>query len=229
LVLNPTPRRRFGVALGVILTGVTAGLIGFAGPAVAHTPKISAECKGEVTTLRVKLTDYQVSKSKVNHVKVEDNGKVLKDVDFKDKYEESFKTSAAEKHTFKVTVKAWDDPKGDRGWSFEATRNVEACVTTTTTTTTETTTTTTDSTPPSTETTTTTTDSTPPSTETTTTTTESTTSPTTVPTTTTTPAAFDDEELPNTGASIALPLGIAGVLLAGGAAALFIVRRRGKA
>jgi LPXTG-motif cell wall-anchored protein len=49
-----------------------------------------------------------------------------------------------------------------------------------------------------------------------------------VPTTTTTPAV-KEEALASTGASIGLPLGIAGVLLVGGAVLLFVVRRRSKA
>jgi LPXTG-motif cell wall-anchored protein len=215
LALNSTPRRSFGVALGVVLTGVTAGLIGFAGVASAHTPKVSAECKGDTSVVSVNLTQYSVKQGKTNHVQVLDGKTVLDDKDFADKYKNTFKVSGAVDHEFIVHIKAWDDPKGEHGWTTDATLDVKACVTvppsssTTSETTTTTTTTTTEvTTPPS----------------------SSTEAPPVVATSTTTPPpAAQGGPLAETGASIALPLGIAGVLIIGGAGALFVVRRRSKA
>ncbi|MFL6119146.1 LPXTG cell wall anchor domain-containing protein [Actinophytocola sp.] len=216
MALNSTPRRRFGVALGVVLTGVTAGLIGFAGVASAHTPQVSAECKGETTTLKVNLTQYSTSKKKSNHVQVLDGTQKLADTDFQKDYKNSFNVSGSVAHDFTVHVKAWDDVDGQHGWSKDFPVHVDACVTvpppdtettTTTTTTTETTTT------PA-----------PSTTESTTTTTQV--APVVATSTTTPPPAAQGGPLAETGASIALPLGIAGVLLAGGVVMLFVVRRR---
>lgn len=215
MALNSTPRRRLGVALGVVLTGVAAGLIGFAGVASAHTPHVSADCKGETTVLKVKLDAYN---SRVtNTVTVTDGDTTLDDKEFKSSYSEKFEVPGDVDHTFTVKVVAGDDTSGKKGWSFTKTLGVKACVTppeTTTTTTTE------ETTPPE------TTTEVPPSEETTTTTTEV--APV-VNTSTTTPAPeVQNEGLAETGASIAWPLGIAGVLLVGGVGALFVVRRRGK-
>jgi LPXTG-motif cell wall-anchored protein len=213
LSLNSTPRRRFGVALGVVLTGVAAGLIGFAGIASAHTPHLSAECKGETTTLTVKLDSYNARET--NTVKVTDGGTTLDEGDFKSSYDKKFDVPGNVDHSFTVKVVAGDDKSGKKGWSFEKTLDVKACVAPP-----ETTTTTTEA-PPET----TTTTEAPPSSETTTTTTEV--APV-VNTPTTSPAPeVQNEGLAETGASIAWPLGIAGVLLVGGVVALFVVRRRG--
>ena len=218
MALNSTPRRRFGVALGAVLTGVAASLIGFTGTASAHTPHVKASCEGDTTTLSVKLTAYNEKKS--NTVKVTDGDEVLVDTSFKTNFEETYETSGAVDHVFTVTVQAWDDPEGDKGFSFTKELEVEKCVTETTTTTT-TTETTSETTPP-TET------STPSETPTSSSTEAPPVTTTVVPTTTTSPAV-EEAALAETGASIALPLGIAGVLLAGGAVLLFVVRRRGKA
>jgi LPXTG-motif cell wall-anchored protein len=218
LALNLTPRRRFGVAIGVVLATVSTGLIGFAGTAGAHTNKSSAECKDDTTTLTVDLTAYRDEKK--NTVKITDNGTVLYEDEFGKDYQDTFEVPGDVKHTFTIDVVAWDDPVDEDNkneWSFSEQHVVEACV---------------EVTEPPTE----TTETTPPS-ETTTTTTEAPPAPTssevappvaTTPPTTTTPAV-QEEALAETGASIALPLGIAGVLIVGGVGALFVVRRRSKA
>lgn len=208
MALNSTPRRRYGVGLGVVLTGAVAGLIGFAGIASAHVPTVSAECAGKYTTLTVTLAKYDGSKT--NTVKVTDGDKVLDETQFKDSYSLKKGDLAGDvKHTFTVVVKAGDDPTGKRGFSFTETKVVEACVTA----------------PPTKDTTTTTTTEVPPPPS------QTTTSPVAAPVvaTTTTPAAQAAPPLAETGASIAIPLGIGGVLLAGGVALMFVVRRRSKA
>jgi LPXTG-motif cell wall-anchored protein len=214
LALNLTPRRRFGVALGVVLATVSTGLIGLTGTAGAHTNRSAAECVDDTTTLTVDLTAY--NKKKDNTVTVTDNGTVVHEGSFEENYQEKFEVPGDVEHVFTIEVKAWDDPKGEKGWSFTDEHKVAACV---------------EVTEPPTE----TTETTPPS-ETTTTTTEAPPAPTsseappvatTPPTTTTT--EVQEEALAETGASIALPLGIAGVLIVGGVGALFVVRRRSKA
>ena len=220
MALNSTPRRRFGVTLGAVLTGVAASLIGFAGTASAHTPDLKASCEGDTTTLWVHLKSYNAEKS--NTVKITDGGQTLADTSFKSGYEKSFKTSGAVDHVFTVTVKAWDDPQGEKGFSFTKELKVEKCVIETTTTTTTTESSTSETTPPS------ETSSSPSETPTSSSSSAPPVSSTVVPTTTTT-AAVEEAALAETGASIGLPLGIAGVLLVGGGVLLFIVRRRGKA
>jgi LPXTG-motif cell wall-anchored protein len=221
LALNSTPRRRFGVALGVVLAGVTAGLIGFAGVASAHTSDLSASCRGDKTTLTVNLTRYLdgTKKGTENHVKITDNGKVLADTGFQAEYRDKvFVVSGAEKHTFLVDVTAWDSAQ----YNVHAKRVVEACVTTPPPTKTTTSSQTTQTTTTTTTTTGTTVASTPPSSSTEVV-------PVVATSTTTPPPAAQGGPLAETGASIALPLGIAGVLIIGGVGALFVVRRRSKA
>ena len=217
MALNSTPRRRYGVGLGVVLTGTVAGLIGFAGIASAHTPAVNAVCKGETSTLSVDLTQYATQRGKTNHVKVTDGTKVLDDVDFQQQYKKSFDASGAEAHTFTVSITAWDDPRGEHKWTRVEKREVAACVTPPKTTTTTTT--------PPVETTTT---EVPPPSSTTPTTTTTVAAPV-IATSSTTPAPQAAPALAETGASIAVPLGIGGVLLVGGAGMLFFVRRRNKA
>jgi LPXTG-motif cell wall-anchored protein len=204
LALNSSPRRRFGVGLGVVLATVSAGMIGVVGTASAHTNRSSAECVDPTTTLTVDLTAY--STKHTNTVKITDGDTVLdENNDFGKEYAKKFEVPGDVEHNFTIVVKAGDDDK----FSFTKEYKVEACVETP---------------PPSSET------STPPV-ETTTetpapTSSEAPPAPTTPPTTTTTE---QEEVLAETGASVALPLGIAGVLIVGGAGALFVVRRRSKA
>lgn len=208
MALNSSPRRRYGVGLGVVLATVSAGMIGFVGTAAAHTNKSKAECVDDTTTLTVDLTAYNTKVK--NTVKITDGETVLHEGEFpKGTYQEQFEVPGDVEHVFTIVVKAGDDPEGKKGWSFTDEHKVEACVETP---------------PPSSET------STPPV-ETTTetpapTSSEAPPAPTTPPTTTTTE---QEEVLAETGASVALPLGIAGVLIVGGAGALFVVRRRSKA
>lgn len=212
MALNSTPRRRYGVALGVVLATVSAGLIGFAGTAAAHTNKSSAKCEGDTTTLTVDLTAYRKNEEnkQSNTFKITDGETVLDEGTFDRNYQKEFEFPGDVDHVFTIDVTAWDDPKGERGWTFTQEHEVAACVEQTTTPPTETTT---------------------PPVETTTetpvpTSSEAPPAPTTPPTTTTTE---QEEVLAETGASVALPLGIAGVLIVGGAGAMFFVRRRSKA
>ncbi|WP_133902897.1 LPXTG cell wall anchor domain-containing protein [Actinophytocola oryzae] len=211
------------MALGVVLTGVAAGLIGFAGAASAHTRDVKAACEGDTTTLQLNLQSYATSKKKENHVKVTDGTETLVDEGFQSKFVKNYKTSGSVEHTFTVVVTAWDD---NAKYGFTQTLHVKACVAAPPSSTSETTTTTTTTSSSTTET---TSSTEAPPTETTSSTENVVAPPSVTPTTTTTTPEVKEEALASTGASIGLPLGIAGVLLAGGAAALFVVRRRSKA
>jgi LPXTG-motif cell wall-anchored protein len=201
-----TSRRWLDVAGRALVGAAVAAtaLVAFATPASAHTPEVKAGCKDGKTTLTVKLTKY--NSHQANTVKVTDGNAVLADTSFATDYSKVFEADPTVDHAFTVTVVAWDDPKSEKGWSFVKRLPVEACVTPTTTTTTTTETTTTTTVPP--------------------TTTEETT--TEAPTTTVAPTSPppSDTDLANTGASLAVPLSLGALLLAGGGALLFMARRR---
>lgn len=213
-----TARRWPGVAGGALATvavAVTAALV-TAGPAAAenprihHTPKVTADCTDGTTALKVKLTKYVPSGE--NTVKVTQNGAVLDDTEFDRDYERTWEFPGDVDYTFVVDVKAWDDPNSSKGYSFVKTIKVPACVTPTSTTT-----------PPPTSTTTT---EPPTMTSAPTTTTESSTTETSPPPTSVAPAPPGEGGLPDTGASILIPLVIGALMLAGGAGLLVLMRRR---
>lgn len=195
----------------------SAGLLA-AAPASAHTPSLKSGCVDGNAVLTVGLTRYDGRRS--NAVTVEDNGRSLEDGRFRESFRRSYSEPGTVEHVFTVTVRAWDDPRGERGWSFTRRLTAPPCVTPTTTTTT---------TVPATTTTTTTVTTTTPV-ETTTTTTTTTTPltfdwPTTQRKALVVPAA-DDRGLPDTGADVTVPLVLGVLLLSGGTAVLFVLRRR---
>ncbi|HEV7649192.1 MAG TPA: hypothetical protein VGP26_13625 [Actinophytocola sp.] len=198
-----TARRRLGAALSVLGVGVAAAaaIVGMAGTAGAHVPDIQAQCTDQGSVVRVHLERYDGNG--VNSVKVMDGDKVLLDTtQFQSDFDQTFDgLDATVNHAFTADVKAHDDPDGSRGFTKVLTAEAAACVT-----------------PPPT---TTTTEAPPTSSE----------APPVPPTTTTTvaPQAKPAPPLAETGASIALPLGIGAVLLVGGGVLLFVVRRRGRA
>jgi len=219
MALNSTSRRRYGALLAAATTAAVAAIIGLASPASAHDKKANAWCDEETatTTLEVDFTRYDDKKPNTIEIKNGDEV-VLELTEFGRNYQDEWTFPGDVDYDFHVVVVAWDGEQ----FGYDKKHPVKACVTETTTTTTTTTT----------ETTTTTT--------TTTTSEEPTTSPSEEPTTTTTvpqtPTASPtpsnvagEDDLAETGASIALPLGIAGVLLVGGLVALFVVRRRSRA
>jgi hypothetical protein len=195
-----TARRRVGAALSALGVSVVAAaaLVGMAGTASAHEPKIKAECTEEGTVLEVKLKKYD-SRGE-NTVKIMDGDEVLLDTtQFGESFEQSFDgLDPTVDHVFTADVKAHDDPNGDKGFTKVLTAEAKSCVTPPPTTTT------TEAPPPSSE--------APPA-----------------PPTTTSPAPQPAPPLAETGASIALPLGIGAVLLVGGGVLMFVVRRRSRA
>jgi LPXTG-motif cell wall-anchored protein len=199
-----TAGRRFGAAISAVGVGIAAAaaLVGMAGNASAHEPQIAAQCTDKGTVVAVKLSRYDGNG--VNTVRITDGDTVLLDTtQFGGSFEQSFDgLDATVDHVFTADVKAHDDPDGSRGFTKVLTATAAACVTPPPTTTTEV--------PP--------------------TTTEA---PPVPPTTTTTEApAVQPAPAPplaETGASIALPLGIGAVLLVGGGVLLFFVRRRNRA
>jgi hypothetical protein len=199
-----TARSRFGAAISAVGIGIAAAaaLIGMAGTASAHEPQIAAQCTDKGTVVAVKLVRYDGNG--MNTVKIMDNDTVLLDTtQFGGSFEQSFDgLDATVDHHFTADVKAHDDPDGSRGFTKVLTADAAACVTPPPTTTTEA--------PPT-----------------------SSEAPPVPPTTTTTEApAVQPAPAPplaETGASVALPLGIGAVLLVGGGVLLFVVRRRGRA
>jgi hypothetical protein len=195
-------------------------------PASAHTPNWTARCVDGQMKVSVDLEQYQKgSDGKTNTVTLTDTpagGSAITLVNaksFNQSFTASFDansnpaTGAADvTNVFSLTVKAWDDPTGSKGWTVSLTKTVEACATKTTTTTPPTTTTTT-TTPPTTKT-------TPPAT----TTTGPTTSTTSVVVAATSTTPVGGGTLPFTGANVGLPLGIAGALVVIGGGLLFWLR-----
>jgi hypothetical protein len=201
-----TSRRRFGAATRVLGVSVVAAaaLVGMAGTASAHTPKISSECAEEGSWLKVELTQY--NDSDTNTVSVVLDGQSVVNEEFDRDFEQTFDgLDPAAPHEATVQVVAWDDPNGEKGFSFTESVTIEACVQPTT--------------PPEEPTvpSETPTESPVPS--------EPETSETAPPTVST---SVEEAALAETGASIAIPLGIGAVLLAGGVVLMIVVRRRGR-
>lgn len=191
---NSTWRRRTGAVLGALGVGAVAVIVGLAGPADAHAPKVSAKCADGKTVLKVELSRYNPAKA--NTVKITDGDKSLGDTEFQTDFKKSWEVAGDVDHNFVVTVVAWDDPDGRKNFSFTEKLPVKACVTPPTTTTTK----------PS----------------------ESTPATTTSESTPATTTSEEEAPLANTGASIALPIGIGALLLVGGIL-LVVLRRRGRA
>ena len=106
-------------------------------PALAHTPSIQAKCDG----LKVSLTFYNTRYD--NSVVVTIDGVVVdSESDFGTTYTGSFPWDDTVSHSYLVVVAAWDDPNGEKGWSFSHQGSQQACRQVTTTTQQETTTTT---------------------------------------------------------------------------------------
>ena len=200
-----TARRRFGAAISAVGVGIAAAaaLVGMAGTASAHEPQIAAQCTDKGTVVAVKLVRYDGNGA--NTVKIMDNDTVLLDTtQFGGSFEQSFDgLDATVDHHFTADVKAHDDPDGSKGFTKVLTADAAACVTPPPTTTTEAPPTSSEAPPV------------PPTSE--------------APTTTVAPQPAPAPPLAETGASIALPLGIGAVLLVGGGVLLFVVRRRSRA
>lgn len=193
-----------GRVLGAIVVAATTSLalLGLAGTAGAHTNKVWADCiedKGKAV-LSVELFKY--NKKKPNSVTVTHNGTEKHNQEFDENFTKMWDDlDPTADHTIVVEVKAWDDPNGDKKWSFTKTLTVTKCVEPTTTT------------PPS---------------QTTTTSVPVPSSETPTPSTTATPpgGAQPEPPLAATGASPVWLL-VSGLGLVGaGAAALILVRRK---
>ncbi|OLR91335.1 LPXTG cell wall anchor domain-containing protein [Actinokineospora bangkokensis] len=208
-----TSRSRFLARAGAVALVATAATIGMTGVASAHTGVLRASCDGEsqVSSVSFQLTSYNGRAE--NTWVLTDNGSEVARGTFAEGAQKSWTDrDATTAHSYELKVVAGDGPKNP-DWSFTKKASAEACKTAPPTTTTTTTTITTTVTVPPSETT------TPPA-ETTTT--------TEAPAPSTTPAAPapGEDDLADTGASIALPLALGGVLVLGGAGALVAVRRR---
>jgi hypothetical protein len=209
---NSTSRRRFGALGALTVSGMAAAaLLGMAGTASAHTPKFAVGCDEDGSWVKVELTQY--NDKDTNAVVVIIDGEAVVDEEFGKDFSENWDDlDPTVEHTVQLAVDAWDDPDASKGFSFVKEKTIEACVEPQPTA------------PPSSE-------PTLPS-ETPSETPSAQPAPTPsvseVPAPTTS-VEVEEAALAETGASIAIPLGIGAVLLAGGVVLMVVVRRRGRA
>ena len=111
------------VQVGALLL-VTLGLVAVTGGAAsAHTASVSATCK----KLSVNLTSYQSSGGQ-NRVQVSVDGASRADAQFGTSYSQTFPFSdETVAHTWTVKVTAWDDPNGQKGWTFTKSGTSDPC------------------------------------------------------------------------------------------------------
>jgi hypothetical protein len=194
------------VKRGLATSAVAAvALIALAVPASAHTPEAKSDCaKNGEATLIIHLKDYNGKKTNTVEV-LEGEQSVFAATEFGTKFDKVLKFDGSVAHNWIVRVKAGDDPYGKEGWTKDIAVQSTVC---------EQPPTSSSSSQPSQP-------ETPPS--------SSSSSAAPVPTTTTPPAVGANANLAETGASIALPLGIGALLLVGGGVLLLIMRRRGRA
>lgn len=114
-------------AAAAVMVGVGFMMLGLASAAQRHTSRVSASCVEQKALLSVQLTKY--ASAGRNTVIVHDNGVRLVDSAFGDEYCNKWTDRDGDvPHRFVVTVVAWDDPDGSRGWSFRNEVEVPACV-----------------------------------------------------------------------------------------------------
>lgn len=206
---NSTSRRRFGAAAGALSVSViaAAALIGMAGTASAHTPKLDGDCSPEGSWAKVELKQYNDKQD--NTVKITLDDEVVVQESFRKEFSKAWdELDPTVAHLVQVDVKAWDDPDGSKKFSFTDEVNIEACV---------------QPEEPSEE------PSVPAEPSEPVETSPETTAPPAPSEVPTTSVEVEEAALAETGASIAIPLGIGAVLLAGGVVLMVVVRRRGRA
>jgi hypothetical protein len=131
MAFTPTSRRMAGrtrraLSAGAAIALAAGAMLALAVPASAHSPKIEAACEEEVTTLQIKLINYNATGE--NSVSVVVDDEVLVDEVFETTFEQEW-TDLDPKvaHVIEVDVSAWDDPDGAKGWSVSEQLEVEAC------------------------------------------------------------------------------------------------------
>ncbi|HET9141805.1 LPXTG cell wall anchor domain-containing protein [Actinophytocola sp.] len=187
----------------------TVALVALALPASAHTPKWSAGCDAEKKTafVTVDLKNYSVPKdsspTKVNSAVLTDGTKVLiNDPNFGRELTTTIELDPTVTHNLHLVVTAYNNnPEKGQNYNLDDTKVVEACVE--------------KAQPPAEQ---------PPAEQPPAAQPPAETPP--APATTTTAAVGVNANLAETGASIALPIGIGAVLLLGGAGLLLVLRRR---
>ncbi len=115
--------RHWVIRISVLLL-ITIGLVAGTGSAAsAHTKSVSATCY----KLSVSLTDYQTSGGQ-NRVTVTVDGAQKADTAFGSSYSQTFPfADETVAHSWTVNVTAWDDPNGQKGWSFTKSGTSEPC------------------------------------------------------------------------------------------------------
>jgi hypothetical protein len=197
------------VKRGLAASAVAAvALIALAVPASAHTPEAKSDCaKNGEATLTIHLKNYNWKKTNTVEV-LEGDVSVFAATKFGSEFEKVLKFDGAVAHSWIVRVKAGDDPNGTEGWTKDIPVRSDVCKQPPTSSSSSSSQPTQSSTqPPA----------------------PSSSSAAVAPTTTTTVAIGANANLAETGASIALPLGIGALLLVGGGVLLLVMRRRGRA
>jgi len=106
----------------VLTAGAIGGAIVLSDVASAHDLAVTANCDG----VHVNLTKY--NNTHPNHITVTIDGKVVHSGNFGKSYETTHDfTDAFISHEWSVSVEAWDDPQGYKGFSKEFSGTVEAC------------------------------------------------------------------------------------------------------
>ncbi|KOV84942.1 hypothetical protein ADL03_11095 [Nocardia sp. NRRL S-836] len=103
--------------------------LALATPAFAHTDNVTAKCdeKAQKAVLTVGLTQYGSSAD--NTLTITVDGKEQPAIAFRGAFAtKTWEFDATVKHDFKVSIKAYDDPKGTNGWSKTYDRSTTACV-----------------------------------------------------------------------------------------------------
>ncbi|QFZ22171.1 hypothetical protein [Saccharothrix syringae] len=117
---------RFARFAAIVLGALIAVLAG-APTASAHTPSVVGGCVDGRAVLTVELERYDGRRA--NSVSVTDGDRSIEDERFRGEFRRAYSESGTVPHAFVVTVLAWDDPRGARGWSFSREVTVHKCAT----------------------------------------------------------------------------------------------------
>lgn len=132
-------RRRVLAGCGMVAAVSALTWLGLIGPADAHQGAVTAACVDGDSVLTINLTNYNTDG--VNTIAATDGALPLAMTTFGATYQHSFTLPGDVAHTYTVTVHAFDDPNGAKGFTFTDTAATPDCTTTTTTTPSTTTTT----------------------------------------------------------------------------------------
>jgi len=113
-----------GIALALVLGSGIA--VAATGAAEAHTPSVSTSCAG----VTVVAASYNTNNGQQtpNSVEATIDGVVQAAIPFGNSLTRTFSfVDPSKTNTYTITVKAWDDPKGDNKWTQTFTGKVDPC------------------------------------------------------------------------------------------------------